>query len=417
MITLFFLLSLFFAWLAWNLYHPIFTNPRLAMLSWLAGWLTGEMALHIIFWQVILVAFFVLVGAVAGFFGAISFLLCIGAWATMAFYYHESFQAEAEVANALQSGLGEHFESEINEEFRHHFSDKPDKNLIRHPFRHRDPQVTLIRNVRFGDKGQSLDIRHNLTADPADNSRPRPVLLQIHGGGWTYGKKDDGQAVPLMNNMAKQGWVCVATSYRLSPAATFPDHIIDCKQALAWIREHIHEYGGDPDFVAVTGGSAGGHLSSLLALSANHPPFQPGFENIDTSVQVAVPFYGVYDLADEHGLHHHKGTIRFLENSILKMNLVGNENTFREASPYFQVHEKAPPMMVIHGAFDTLVPVATARVFVEELRRVSQNKVVYLECAKTQHAFDVIPSPRSEYVKFGVEKFLTWAYSQYLKSD
>ena len=75
-----------------------------------------------------------------------------------------------------------------------------------------------------------------------------------------------------------RGWVCVAINYRLSPKATWPDHLLDCKRALAWVREHIAEYGGDPDYVVVTGGSAGGHLTALMGLTANDPQFQPGFE-------------------------------------------------------------------------------------------------------------------------------------------
>ena len=98
-----------------------------------------------------------------------------------------------------------------------------------------------------------------------------------------------------MLHLAAEGWVCVAANYRLSPRAVFPDHLVDCKQALAWIREHIAEYGGDPDLICVTGGSAGGHLAAMAALTANEPQYQPGFESADTSVAACVPFYGVYD--------------------------------------------------------------------------------------------------------------------------
>ncbi len=65
----------------------------------------------------------------------------------------------------------------------------------------------------------------------------------------------------MMHELALRGWVCVAINYRLSPRATWPDHVVDCKRALAWVREHIAEYGGDPAFIAVSGGSAGGHLA------------------------------------------------------------------------------------------------------------------------------------------------------------
>ena len=54
------------------------------------------------------------------------------------------------------------------------------------------------------------------------------------------------QGIPLMHELIERGWVCVAINYRLSPRATWPEHVIDCKRALAWVHEHIAEYGGDP---------------------------------------------------------------------------------------------------------------------------------------------------------------------------
>ena len=71
--------------------------------------------------------------------------------------------------------------------------------------------------------------------------------------------------------------MCVAINYRLSPKATWPDHIVDCKRAVAWVRDHIAEYGGDPTFLAVSGGSADGHLAALVALTPNATEWQPGF--------------------------------------------------------------------------------------------------------------------------------------------
>ena len=109
-----------------------------------------------------------------------------------------------------------------------------------------------------------------------------PVLLQVHGGAWMIGEKEQ-QAKPLMYHMAQRGWLCVAINYRLSPQAAFPAHIIDVKKAIAWIRDNIADYGGNPDFIAITGGSAGGHLSSLAALTPNRAEWQPGFEDVDTT--------------------------------------------------------------------------------------------------------------------------------------
>lgn len=147
--------------------------------------------------------------------------------------------------------------------------------------------------VSYGPHGRAnlADIwrRHDL---PRDGKAP--VLVQVPGGAWVIGMRRP-QAYPLMSHLAARGWVCVSIGYRVSPRHTWPDHIVDVKRALAWVKQHIAEYGGDPDFIAITGGSAGGHLSSLAALTPNDPQFQPGFEDVDTRVQAAVPFYGIYD--------------------------------------------------------------------------------------------------------------------------
>lgn len=414
---LFFLFVLLLAWLAWNLHNPSYQNPRMAVASWLAGWLTGELAPHFIFWQAVILVVFALFSSFRGFLDALGLLVCFGAWAAMAWHYFQSLDAEGLTEAALEKGLGQDYRASVDAAAAARLASKPDINLLRHPIRRSDPAVELISDLPFGDFGQRLDIRRSKQA-PDDASQKKPVLLQIHGGAWTknYGSKKE-QAIPLMNYMAKLGWVCVANSYRLCPEATFPEHIIDCKQALVWVKEHIAEYGGDPDFIVVTGGSAGGHLSSLLALSANHPEFQPGFEDKDTSVQGAVPFYGVYDLADRHNVNHNHAMQILFERSLMKLDLANNAADYDDASPICHVNDKAPPFMVIHGECDTLVPVEQGRHFADALAASSKEPCVYLELPGAQHAFDMFPSVRSEFVKQGVGRFLTWLYSRHQKQS
>ena len=160
-----------------------------------------------------------------------------------------------------------------------------------------------------------------------------------------YGDKA-GQAVPLMLHMARLGWICCSVSYRLSPKATYPDHIIDCKAALAWIKANIGDHGGDADFIAVTGGSAGGHLTALLALTPNDPAFQPGFESSDTQVQAAVPFYGVFDWTDRDQLQHNPGLQTVLEERIVKQTIADAPMLFENASPLRRIQDSAP---AVHG--------------------------------------------------------------------
>jgi acetyl esterase/lipase len=164
----------------------------------------------------------------------------------------------------------------------------------------------------------------------------------------------------------------------------------------------------------VTGGSAGGHLASLVALTRNDPAFQPGFEGVDTSVSACVPFYGVYDLADvfEGRRGPARASHRF-ERMLMGTTVDDDRTAFEQASPLHHVSEDDPPFFVIHGTNDNLVPVAQARQFVEALRSVSREPVLYAEVPGASHAFEIFNSVRTANAVFGVERFLAWLYSAY----
>jgi acetyl esterase/lipase len=413
MTTVFFIFALTVGALAYNLFRPVYRHSGLSIASFMAGWLVGELALHHITWQLALVFLFAWGGAINGLGGAVGLLICVASWLAMVWFYLRGGEAAEQMQTALTGALGSDYESQIKPTLRAHFPLEVDAERIRNPLHNVDPGVEVIKDLAFGNHGQRLDIYR-----PRRTVQNSPVLLQIHGGAWTekMGSKNE-QAIPLMSHMALRDWICVSIDYRLSPSATFPEHIIDCKEGLAWVKEHISDYGGNPDFIILTGGSAGGHLCSLLALTPNDPAFQPGFEHVDTSVQGAVPFYGVYDLTDEYQLQKHAGQRKLFEDSILKLSFAGNLEQYQAVSPLFRINEAAPPFLIIHGEKDTLVPVEEARLFAGKLREVSKQPVAYAEIRDAQHAFDMFPSLRSELVKQGVERFLAYQYSQYLEAE
>ncbi len=264
-------------------------------------------------------------------------------------------------------------------------------------------------NISYGEFGGAnhLDIWRRPDLDPNGKA---PVLFQIPGGAWTTGNKR-GQAHPLMSHLAELGWICVAINYRHSPRNTWPDHIVDVKRALAWVKQHIAEYGGDPEFIAITGGSAGGHLSSLAALTPNDPQFQPGFEDADTRVQAAVPFYGVYDFTRFNDAMHPMMPA-LLVKSVMKQRPSTNLLVYQNASPVNHLAADAPPFFVLHGTNDSLVPVEQARAFVTALKQVSTQPVVYAELPLTQHAFDIFGSARARHAAVAVEQFLAEVYAK-----
>lgn len=266
--------------------------------------------------------------------------------------------------------------------------------------------------IQYGPAGphNQLDIWATEGIKAGDRA---PVLVQVPGGAWVSGNTRH-QAYPLMDRLRGAGWVCVPISYRLSPRATWPDHVVDVKRALAWVKANIEQYGGDPGFVVITGGSAGGHLSALAALSANQPEFQPGFEEADTSVAAAVPFYGVYDLLDWDGRGGPAGNIGYIERVVLKSSPIEDRDRWRRASPITYAGPESPPVMLIHGTNDSLVPIDGARRLARALRQGSQQPVVYAELPRAQHAFDIYASVRTLYTVRAVEHFLAWVRARYL---
>ena len=275
------------------------------------------------------------------------------------------------------------------------------------PWEVKHPDVKRIADLPYAGDPANKRLRLDVY-EPREPGTRRPVLIQVHGGGWVIGRKDE-QGLPLMTHLAARGWVCVAPNYPLSPKATWPDHLVALKRAIAWTRANIADYGGDPDFIAITGGSAGGHLSALATLTANDPAYQPGFEEADTSLQACVPFYGAYDLANV--LDTKAGDQRldyFLERMFFK---TSDRAVHEQATPLLQVRKDAPPFFVIHGHHDSLVPVEEARELVRRLREISDSPVVYAELPGAQHAFDVFHSIRSAHVIRGVERFLRWVHA------
>jgi acetyl esterase/lipase len=308
-----------------------------------------------------------------------------------------------ELDAALRRGIGEDYLTTID-------LPGPDLRLPRgsvaRPFSFKQHDVEVLRNVPYTEGGRKarLDIYRPRDVDLSN----APVLLQVHGGAWTIGTKEH-QGLLLMNRMAQQGWICVASNYRLAPKHPFPTQIVDVKRAIAWVHENIEQYGGDPSYLAITGGSAGGHLSALAALTPGLKEYQPGFEDSDTSIAACVPFYGVYDLA---GLTETRSAIdmrdRFLGPRIFRKDPRTDLDDFVQASPLANVSEHAPDFFVIHGGNDTLAPVHQARAFVEALQEKSDATVTYAELPGAQHAFEVFSSIRSQHTIGAVQRWLQW---------
>lgn len=385
-----------------NARQPLARTGRGAVACFFPGWPTSELPLHTIAWQALATVNQVRKGALRTPSGLIGLGLSLGSWATLVRIWAQAAEARATFDAALREGLGDELENG-RDPLPAASASMVRRRLVAGPASSHIRTWRRDRDVAYGELGRRNHLDIWARADLERDARA-PVLLQVHGGAWVVGNKEQ-QALPLMAHMAERGWVCVSINYRLSPRSTWPDHIVDVKRAIAWVKEHIAEHGGDPDFVAITGGSAGGHLSSLAALTPNEPAFQPGFEDADTSVVAAVPFYGVYDWTNRDGTGL-AAMEAFLARHVLKVRLDEARDVWEKASTMSWVGPDAPPFMVVHGTNDTLVPVEQARAFVAMLRAESKEPVVYVELPGTQHAFEVFDSRRTLASAAAVHRFL-----------
>ncbi len=363
-------------------------SPSVA--GFLAGWLSAEFPPHVITGHALSGVTPLSIGRVAT------------SWAAQ--------RADRSLTAALQNSFGAQYRDSV----LHPISDRPERRggMLHSAGGHRR-YAAQTSDIGYGPdpRDNLLDIWRHRDVKAGDRA---PVLVQIPGGAWTVnGRRPQGY--PLMGRMTELGWVCVSVDYSKSPRNAWPAHIVDVKRALAWVRENIADYGGDPDFIAVTGGSAGGHLASLVALTANDPRLQPGFEDADTTVQAAAPYYGVYDLTDPAKMH--EMMMPFLELFVMKERYADNPERYELASPIRHVHRNAPPFFVLHGETDSVIPTVQAREFCDALRVAGAQTVGYAELPNAHHAFDLFATVRSRLAADAVADFMGVVYGQHVRSQ
>lgn len=361
--------------------------------------------------QALLAWGFTLGGALETTMGKLSLFVLLVTWPGLVWSIWKSTQAKNVVEGALLDGLGFSYHREIPADRASRLRRKVSFDDWKNPGAMPLPGVEVLRNIPYGPAGQRQQL---------DIYRPQvipeggcPVLIQIHGGAWMIGDKKQ-QALPLMYHMASRGWICVAANYRLSPSVGFPTHLLDCKKALCWVKENGQEYGMDTGFVAVTGGSAGGHLGALIGLTANQADLQPENPETDTSVQAVVPFYGIYDFLVRYNQHPNREVYQnYLKGKVMHETVEENPELWELASPVAQVRKDAPPFMILHGTNDSLAAVRDGKVFAEKLQDASEQPVVYVEMPGAEHAWETMHSLRTEHTIDGVHRFLEWALAKH----
>jgi acetyl esterase/lipase len=222
---------------------------------------------------------------------------------------------------------------------------------------------------------------------PAAEAPPKgfPAVLIIHGGGWTGGEKRAAREQNIGTTLAKAGYVGASIDYLLAEKAAssaktlahvWPRNLHDCKIAVRFLRRNASKYHIDPDRIGVIGGSAGGHLAAMVALTAPEDGLDPRepWGELSCRVQAAVPMYGVHDL-----LLNPREPLSEEERELL-----------RRASPVTYATKDDPPALILHGTKDALVPLAQSERLAEALKKAGvDHELLVVEGAP--HSFHLQP--------------------------
>ncbi len=244
------------------------------------------------------------------------------------------------------------------------------------------PGVQVLRDLEYvahGHERNRLDLYR-----PEKATRPLPVILWVHGGGWTRGDKS---RVPIAW-FATNGYAIAAMNYRFSQHAVFPAQIQDCKAAVRWLRANARKYGLDKDHVGAWGISAGGHLVALLGTTAGVKEFEgPGGNNDQSSrVQAVVDWAGPTDFLTAGK----KDT---------RTNLIGgdpeeNKDKAIRASPMTYVSKDAAPFLIMHGDKDRTVPFSQGETFAQALKKAGAD-VTFLPVKGAGHGGPKFTNPEN----------------------
>jgi len=220
-----------------------------------------------------------------------------------------------------------------------------------------NPPMNIPPGVEFNDtvpfatvEGKSLNLE--LARPKEKGKQPRPAVVFIHGGGWASADRTNG--TPLILMLAKNGFVAVSIDYRLSGVAGFPAQLEDSKCAVRFLRAHAAEYNIDPERIGVMGGSAGGHLAALVAMTAGDASLEGtgGWPEFSSKVSAVADLYGVSDLP---GLVEARKLPANVE-KLMRGTLAEKREQYLQASPINLVKPGLPPFYLAHGDKDETVP-------------------------------------------------------------
>ena len=249
----------------------------------------------------------------------------------------------------------------------------------------------VIKDVAFlaSDRAEKLDVY--LPAAPAEG-KLSPAVVWIHGGGWTGGEKGEARGTEVCTTLANAGYVALSINYKLGDNS-WPTNLLDCKNAVRFLRAHAAEYRVDPARIAVAGGSAGGHLSLMVGFTTGKKEFEPEapYPGVSSAVRCIINMYGIADLVtrDQTDAEGKPTATRVLMAKSLKAFNVATDGDegLRLASPVLYAAKNSPPVLTFHGRADPTVDVPQSEKLAAVLKSLGvEHEEVFLD--GVGHSFD-----------------------------
>jgi acetyl esterase/lipase len=233
---------------------------------------------------------------------------------------------------------------------------------------------------------------------PEKPAGPLPLIVWVHGGGWSGGSKASPTALPL----TARGFAVASIEYRLSQHAVFPAQIEDCKAAVRWLRANAGTYDLDPQRFGAWGSSAGGHLVALLGTAGDAKELEGRNGHLDQTsrVQAVVDWFGPTDFLRMRGTHDQAGSP---ESRLIGGPIQQNKEKAHRANPIAYISPSTPPFLIMHGTGDRAVPFEQSELLAAELK-IAGVEVTLVPLPGAQHGdpmFWSAPNMRR------VEEFLT----------
>ncbi len=346
-------------------------------------WLTGLVGAAAVIWS--------LIGRPKLWFGAIAGGIGVLLAAKPLMDYRATVE---DAASAMRTGLGKDYEAEIQPVVHHRLL--PVTVALPNLFGShlKAARARVWRDLVYATpngKPLKLDVYEPMTKPVVGQSYP--AIIVIHGGGWRNGDKQE-YFEPTSRYLANLGYVVFDIQYRLSGMALWPAQLEDAQTAIQWVRDCAGEYNVDPRRIALLGRSAGAHIALMAALKADAA----------TQVQAVIGFYTPTDLKYEN-----------LTSVSPIFDLLGGSweqlrDAYTAANPIDQPFGKLPPMFLVEGMMDTIVPYVDGDQLSQRLT-MSGNTFVHIRIPWARHGFDAVTfGLGAQLAQYHLDRFLAYTF-------